>query len=175
NQSIEEIINSWSSALEKDASNFASEAKRVAAWDSVLRDSTRSISELTDNVSRLLLQQNEVDRTLGNVSSYQEELCHSLGNLEAEVDGMFAGQGGEQPQDADIQREQAYQRVIDVSVRLRGIQSSVDGVVGDLNAAQEKTNGEGSLGQIVAILNAHYETLNRLEASTRDIEDGLRE
>jgi hypothetical protein len=44
-----------------------------------------------------------------------------------------------------------------------------------LNSAQEKTNGEGSLGQIVAILNAHYETLNRLEASTKSIEEGLRE
>jgi hypothetical protein len=116
-----------------------------------------------------------VDRTLGNVGAYQAELVHSLTSLEGTIDEMFSRQAGAEPQDSDIQREQAYQRVIDVAVRLRGIQSSVDGVVRDLNCAQEKTNGEGSLGQITAILNAHYETLNRLEASTRAIEDGLRE
>ena len=78
--------------MEKDATQFASEAKRVAEWDAVLRDSTRSISELTDNVSRLLLQQNEVDQTLGNVGAYQSELIHSLTTLEASIDDIFSQQ-----------------------------------------------------------------------------------
>ena len=170
---VEEIINSWTSTLEADSLSFSKQANLVSEHDGVLRDATRSISELTDNVSRLLMRQEHLDETLGAVSSYQSELTKSLDTLESSIDGAFASRSSMAPQDSDLQREQAYQRLIDAEHRLSSVTSSISGIVGDLNAAGERNNAEGSLGQIVQILNAHYETLTFLERSSKNIENEI--
>ena len=174
-KTLEEIINFWGTELENDAVRFSKSAKKVSEWDGVLRDSTRSISELTDNVSRLLGQQEELDNTLKSVSDYQKEMAGSIDSMESNIDTLFEAHGSEQPLDCDLQREQAYQRSIEVDLRLTNINSSMNSIVNDLNGASEKAGGGGNsnLSQILMILNAHYETLSWLEASSKNIENNI--
>ena len=95
--------------------------------------------------------------------------------MQSLIDRAFANQASNPPQDADIQRERAYQQVIDVDHRLRSIVGSLDSIVADLNAGGEMEEREGSVGQIVKILNAHHETLEWLEGQARGIELQLAE
>ena len=122
-----------------------------------------------------MMQQSEVDKVLNSVAAYQSEMSSGLTNLEGLIDRAFANQASNPPQDADIQRERAYQQVIDVDHRLRSIVGSLDSIVADLNASGEVEEREGSVGQIVKILNAHHETLAWLEGQARGIELNLAE
>jgi chromosome segregation ATPase len=167
---FEMIINDWTAALEKDAQLFTSVAKKVAEHDGVLRDSNRSISELTDNVLKLCMDQEEVDDNLTAVTNRQGDLEAKLDVLEKDIDAVFASRSNLSPQDADIQRELAYQRAIDVYTRLDAVKSSTAAIANDLNANSENNNAEGSLGKIVQILNAHFDTLSYIENKSKEIE-----
>ncbi|GMH98187.1 hypothetical protein TrST_g836 [Triparma strigata] len=173
-KSLEEIINSYSTSLTADTSSFLTQAKRVSEWDGILRTSSTSISSLTSQVSRLMLQQDEVDKVLNSVSSYQSELSSQLSTLESLIDSAFSATRSQEPTDADVQRERSYQRVIDVDHRLRSILQALSATVRDLNESEEAdVSKEGSVGQIVKILNAHHETLGWLEGKARGVEREL--
>ena len=85
NKTVQEIINSFSENLEKDAVEFVKQAQRVAEWDAVLRESQVGMEELTEKVSQLFFQQQEVDRTLNAVCSYQKEINTTLDGLEVNL------------------------------------------------------------------------------------------
>ena len=170
NSTIEEILNSWTAALEDDAKKFSDQALLVAEHDGVLRDAQRSISELSDSVFKLYRNQESLDGSLQAVADHQQELESTLTSLEASVDEAFAARKGQSPQDSDLQRERACQRLIDADHRLASSRTTLDDIVTDLNASSERSNAEGSLGQIVQILNAHYNTLTFLEEESRGLE-----
>ena len=146
----------------------------MSNWDAVLRDSTRNISELSDNVSKLLIQQRDVEDKLGSVNAFQTELSTTLSTIENNIDLLFSNPHNAAPTDADIQREQAFQTAINVDHRLNAISNALTEVVGDLNASQENTSSNGSLNKIVQILNAHHKTLSWLENSAVTVENELR-
>jgi DNA repair ATPase RecN len=81
-KTVQEILNQMSSSLEQDAVEYTRQAQRVAEWDGVLRDSHASLEDLTEQVGKLLFQQQEVDRTLNGVDAYQQELSTTLDGLE---------------------------------------------------------------------------------------------
>lgn len=120
-----------------------------------------------------MLQQDEVDKVLNGVGSYQSELDTQLSQLEGMIDTSFESLSSREPIDADVQRERSYQQIIDVDHRLRSILGSLDTTISDLNAASESEVKEGSVGQIVKILNAHHETLGWLEGKARGVEREL--
>ena len=84
-KTVQEIINTFTECLEKDAVEFAKQAQRVAEWDAVLRESQSGMEELTEQVSKLLFQRQEVDRTLNGVCAYQKELSSTLDGLEVRL------------------------------------------------------------------------------------------
>ena len=223
-KTVQEIINTFTECLEKDAVEFAKQAQRVAEWDAVLRESQSGMEELTEQVRKLLFQRQEVDRTLNGVCAYQKELSSTLDGLEVslfyisvipllrvetlstlfsmfqstsffkfiqtlpqkQIDQLFQAQSNLRPQDADREREVAYQRAIDVDARLTALQHSLYTLVGDLNAAAERAtasvniagsssgvDGKENVGQIVQLLNLHHETLVWLENTCRSLEGDL--
>ena len=181
---IEQILNRFQSELETDTIAFLTEAQRIAHYDATLRESQNSLSELTNMVSRLMLHQTEVDTQLQGIGSYQNELGSTLDLLERNVDELFASQSNVNVQDSDIQREKSYERAIDVDNKLDSMTSSLQHVVNDLNAAQERVwsaSGNGGLvegnneevGQIIGVFNAHHDTLAYLESKARSVESDL--
>ncbi|KAL3827080.1 hypothetical protein ACHAXA_002315 [Cyclostephanos tholiformis] len=182
---VEQIINRFQAELETDAVAFLAEAQRVAHYDATLRDSQRSLSELTNMVSRLMVRQTEVNAQLQGIESYQGELSKTLDLLERNVDELFAAEGNSHPLDADVEREKSYQRAVDVDTKLDVMNSTLRHVVSDLNAAQERVwssslGGRGGgggandeVGKIIGVFNAHQETLACLEIKARSVENDL--
>jgi len=84
-KTVQEIINSFSEHLENDAIEFVKQAQRVAEWDAVLRDSQAGMEGLTEKISQLLFQQQEVDRTLNAISAYQRETESTLDVVEVRI------------------------------------------------------------------------------------------
>ena len=183
---IEQILNRFQSELETDTIAFLTEAQRIAHYDATLRDTQHSLSELTNMVSRLMLHQSEVDTQLSGIGSYQNELSTTLDVLERNVDELFASQSNVNVQDSDIEREKSYERAIIIDKKLDGMVSTLNHVVNDLNAAQERVwsasssgGGEGGkndeeVGKIISVFNAHHDTLAYLEGKARSVESDLR-
>lgn len=181
---VEQILNRFQSELETDAIAFLSEAQRVAHYDATLRASQASLSELTNAVSRLMLHQTEVNAQLQGIGSYQDELSKTLDLLERNVDELFAGRSNIRVEDADIERERSYERAIDVDNKLDSMSSTLQHVVNDLDAAQDRfwsstlrsncgEGGDDEVGKIIGVFNAHHETLGHFESMARSLESNL--
>lgn len=134
-------------------------------------------------VSRLMLHQNEVGTQLQGIGSYQNELSTTLDQLEKNVDELFAAQSNVTVESADIEREKAYERALEIDSKLGQMGNVLENVVSDLNAAQERVwssssgaDGEGKdeeVGKIIGVFNAHHETLAYLENKARAVESDL--
>lgn len=169
-------MNRFQSELETDTVAFLHEAQRIANYDATLRDTQHALSELTNQVSRLMLHQNEVDTQLRGIGSYQNELSTTLDQLERNVDEMFAAQSNITIEDADVEREKSYQRALEVDDKLTQMTGKLEAVVNDLNSAQERALNSGregtndEVGKIIGIFNAHHETLAVLDNKARAVE-----
>ncbi len=179
---IEQILNRFQSELETDTISFLQEAQRISQYDATLRDTQHSLSELANMVSRLMFHQNEVGTQLQGIGSYQNELGKTLDQLEKNVDELFAAQSKVSVESADIEREKAYERALEIDSKLGQMGNVLENVVSDLNAAQERVwssssgNGEGKdeeVGKIIGVFNAHHETLAYLENRARAVESDL--
>ena len=183
---IEQILNRFQSELETDTISFLQEAQRISQYDATLRDTQHSLSELANMVSRLMLHQNEVGTQLQGIGSYQNELGATLDQLEQNVDELFAAQSNVSVESADIEREKAYERALEIDSKLGQMGNVLENVVSDLNAAQERVwssssgavgaDGEGKddeVGKIIGVFNAHHETLAYLENRARAVESDL--
>jgi len=133
-------------------------------------------------VSRLMFHQNEVGTQLQGIGSYQNELGTTLDQLEKNVDELFAAQSKVSVESADIEREKAYERALEIDSKLVQMGNVLENVVSDLNAAQERVwsgiggDGEGKdeeIGKIIGVFNAHHETLAYLENRARAVESDL--
>jgi len=181
-KSIQDIINTFTAELEIDAKTFFAEAQRISEYDAILRDSQRSITHLTENMSRLLIQQTEVDNTLNSIGSYHSELNEILNGLETNMDDLFEAQKHLVPEDGDLERERAYQLALDIETKLSNMQMSMKDTVDDLNRSAERasegnSNGSGSGSeeniQILQILNAHLDTLTWLEGAGKSLDEDV--
>jgi chromosome segregation ATPase len=171
---VEEVINDWNVQLEQDATAFINEAVRVGEWDAQLRDNQQEITGLADQVQRLLLAQDELDRTMGSVSSNQQELDQTLEALEAQVDDLFDRRRSRTPDDADLERERMFQLAIDVDQQLSGMLGTLKGLVQGLNDSFDRANSSGStVSKVVKILNAHQQALHWLETTSKKVEADL--
>ena len=86
---VEQILNKFQAELDRDTSAFLADAHRVAQYDALLRDSQRNVSNLTNQVQKLLVRQAELDRTLNGIGSYQSELSSTLEDIERHADEPF--------------------------------------------------------------------------------------
>ena len=182
-KSIQEIINTLTSELEVDARAFLAEAKRVSEYDAILRYSQRNLSNLTENVSRLLMQQTQVDHALNSIGSHHIEQSRILDHLENNIDDLFDAQRYLSPEDGDLERERAYQRAIDVDTKLGSMSLALKDTVDDLNLSIERVSVAGARSgsdsgaqegmQILQIMNAHLETLAWLEGMGKSLEEDI--
>lgn len=98
---VEQIINRLQAELDKDTREFLAEAHRVAQYDAILRDSHRTIGGLAERVSKLMIQQSDLDRTIGAIGSYQSELSDVLDVVESHVADLFASAAATAPNASD--------------------------------------------------------------------------
>lgn len=133
---------------------------------------------MTENISRVLIQQNQVDNALNSIGAYHSELNEVLNGLENNMDDLFEAQKHLVPEDGDLERERAYQRALDVETKLSSMQMSLKDTVDDLNRSMERVAGNsgengGEGMQILQILNAHLDTLTWLEGTGKSLEEDV--
>lgn len=184
---VEQILNAFQQEIERDAKTYLEEARRVAEYDAILRDSQRDISLLSEQVSRCLIEQTEVEQTLTQIGAFQSELDRTLTTVERNVDDLFSGSSSSNaadaahlmPVDADVEREAAYKMARDVDVRLQELHSSLQTTLRRMDAAQERSakddngTGAGVVGQIVHVLNQHQSSLATLHDMGRRMEHDI--
>jgi len=151
--------------LEEDASTFLSEAKRIAEYDLLLRQSETSITTLVDSISKVMYYQSELDRNLKSVGSFHSSMHNMLSDLEKQVDDLFTVQLPHvTPQEADMQREKMYQAALELNTNLEEMQGRMEDDIRAYNIHQENIpKNDIVLDNMVQVLNSHYEHLNKLQ------------
>lgn len=170
--SVEDILNSFQSQLEKDAIQYTKEAERVAHYDAILRDSQRNLVELGDLTCKLLVEQGELEGTIKQIGGFSTELDSNLTTLEKDVDMLFAAQARVAPQDSDVERESAYSTAINIDARLSTLSQQLQETLQKLDDSQDQVLS-GPLGDVVRILNSHQNGLAQLEQSSRSMEQDI--
>jgi chromosome segregation ATPase len=179
NQTVEEIINSLSQSLEKCSLQFLSQARRVASQDEILRISQNDIYDLSNQLSTLLVQQEELDQRLTQVGDVQNNLISELDTLEGQVDALFvrsvgALEGGN-IDDADAERERYFSLAIENESRLTSLEDEIVIIEKDLQSLRDLNNDNinDDLGHILNTMNRHHDLLSALEGRCAKIESDM--
>ncbi|KAL3915082.1 MAG: hypothetical protein SGILL_005811, partial [Bacillariaceae sp.] len=161
---VEQILNKFQQQLETDALAFAEEAKRVCEYDAVLRDSQTDVARLTSETQRLMLEQEQIEKNIEGIDAFQNEIDRTLGQVEQQVDQILQNQSHLAPQDADLERERAYETAKNIDHRLEEMKGSLEATFDHLSKSNEQSF-TGETGQIVTILNQHQDKIAELETT----------
>ncbi|KAL3931557.1 MAG: hypothetical protein SGBAC_011253 [Bacillariaceae sp.] len=170
---VEQILNKFQKELEVDSIAFLDQAKRVCEYDAVLRDSQRDIAQITDQTQRLLLEQEQMEKALQGIDSFQVELSSTLDTVSTHVDELFTSQSHLAPQDADVERERAYQMSQTIAQRLDELENGLGDTMKTLSDhASDMGNGKNSL---LTILNQHQNAILSLEGAAHKLEGDVKQ
>jgi nuclear pore complex protein Nup62 len=172
---VEQIINAFQQEMEKDAKIYLKEARRVAEYDAILRDSQRDLNVLTEQTRRCLIEQKEVEQTLNGIGAMQDEVGRLLETVELNVDELFAStQSFLMPADADFEREMASKMAHDVDIRLQTLHFALEDKIIKMDKTQEQAmSGLGDVAKIVQVLNQHQNSLAALEDAGQCMEHDI--
>lgn len=186
---MDEILNRWSSELDSSVKEFSRQAAEVAAWDKVLLKGGDEISSLLSALSAAEEKQSSIDRTLDYLEASQNDLSYLVGEYETQIDSLLpaiTNPTGNQPlslTSADVERERSYHLAETLNSHLDDISKNLGAMITELNSSnapvQEEGQAErdGSIAQIVAILNAHLGSLKWIDSSSNALRgklEGLR-
>ncbi len=166
-------MNTWVAQLEEHVEAFGTFATNVAAWDQVVVRNGDKIRELHDRVVDAGATQSELDADLDQLVAGQKDMKRYLDSLEGEVDALFAKEEGRMGP-ADVERAKAYQIAGDVKSQLNQMEATLTDLVQRINKRNDSAMG-GVMGQITEVLNAHFNSLQYIDATAsalkRSIED----
>jgi len=171
---VEQILNKFQKELESDAVDYMKQAHRVMQYDAILRDSQRSLSHMTQQTSKLLVQQTELEQLLQGIGAFQTELDSNLTKMETQVDDLFRAQSHVTPVEADRKREQAYNTAVEVDGRLSILTTNLQSSLHALEGAQENIM-TAEVGDVVRIMNMHQSQLEQLERATRTMDHDIKQ
>jgi len=162
-------LNKFQKELEQDSIAFLDQAKRVCEYDAILRDSQRDLAQITQQTQRLLLEQEQMEKALQGIDSYQVELSSTLDNVSKHVDELFHNQSHLAPQDADVERERAYQMSQTIAQRLDELENGLGDTMKTLSD-HASDMGTGGPNCLLTILNQHQDAILSLEGVARKLE-----
>ena len=171
---VEQILNKFQKELESDAADYMKQAHRVMQYDAVLRDSQRSLSHMSQQTSKLIVQQVELEQLINGIGAFQSELDSNLQIMEAQVDDLFRAQAHLTPVEADRKREQAYNTAVEVDGRISLLTTNLRSSLRQLDGAQE-TVITGEVGDVCRIINLHQSQLEQLERTTRSMDHDIKQ
>jgi len=103
--------------------------------------------------------------------------------LERQINMLFrevtgTGDGGSRVEDADVEREKAYEMALESEIRLGLIEehaAELERELGELHGEEEMKVGrqEDGMGKVVDALNSQYNVLSRLEGRCKTTERNL--
>jgi nuclear pore complex protein Nup62 len=143
NKSMEEIINRWTSDLEKYKAEFVKQAEEVKKWDAVLITNGDKLVNLLSETTEAEKTQARMDTVLQQLENEQEELGTALDYYESQIKDFFEAQFGSADgmQPADQEREKTYSLAETLNETL--------------------INMEGDLGEMIKAINKAGATINK--------------
>jgi len=139
---MEEIINRWTSDLEKYKAEFVQQAGDIKKWDNILIENGEKITNLFSETLEAEKTQGRMDTVLQQLESDQEELGTALDYYEAQIKDLFEAQMGgvEGMQPADQEREKAYHLAEKLNDQLAGMGNELGGMIKEINKASTTIN-----------------------------------
>lgn len=172
NKTMEDIINKWSSDLEKYSQDFQQQAKQISTWDQALLTSGDQISRLYAATVEAEQQSGKVDQALHYIENQQDELSQLLDHYEGEVQNITAEIGVSQP--VDLEREKAYSQAEKLVGELDSMGTNLAQMIQELNKSGEvmsRLKEDDPLTSIVKILNNQLQSLNWIEENTTTLNE----
>jgi nuclear pore complex protein Nup62 len=166
---VEHILNKFQKQLEEDSLVFVEEAKRVCEYDAILRDSRRDLGNLTHEAQRLVAEQDRTEDQLQGIGVIQNQIEKTLTQVEDQIDLIFQKQSHLTAQDADREREAAYDTAKIVDDCLDNIMASLSTTFDQLSMANSQAF-DTQTAEIMKILNKHEDSLNDLEAFAQKLD-----
>ena len=176
NRTLDDVVNEWSSELESQVRFFSSSAEAVARADSQVRENAGRIERMASELSAVRAAQDELDRSIELVLASQRESHTYLAALEADVERLAARRGT--PSKAARDRDAAYALAGDIAVQLDNMSSSIEELVGKVNASRATRALAGAGGPtdtqaLTTVLNAHLHALNWVGDTTDSLAERL--
>lgn len=182
---MDEILNRWSSSLDFSIREFSRQAAEVAAWDKVLLRGGDEISSLLSALTLAEEKQRSIDSTLDYLESSQKDLSYLVGEYESQIDSLLPNVEAGNLTSADVERERSYALAEKLNGQLDDVSKNLSAMITELNTTNGATaaNGaasggagegglenmlaerDGSIAQIVAILNAHLGSLKWIDSN----------
>ena len=178
---MEEIINRWTSDLEKYKGEFTTQAAEIRKWDSVLIENGDKIINLSSATTEAEKTQARMDTVLQQLENDQEELGLALDYYEIQIKDFFEAQFGSADgmQPADQEREKTYTLAERLNETLTGMEFDLGDMIAAINKAgatiNKTSNADDPLSQIVKILNDHLSSLQWIDAHTNQVAEKIEE
>lgn len=156
-KTLEQVVADWNGQLDELVKQFNQQALKVAEWDRYLRYNADRIVELHAEAQRAHAAQNELEEGVSLIEGQQRELAQLLDEVEGEAAKLVESAPGASLTDRD--RERGYDMAVTVMAKLEELSTSLQDIVGRVNAAAPAADAQSPAEQIVQVLNAHMSTL----------------
>lgn len=158
---MDEILTRWATDLTTYTQEFRTHAETLAKWDQKIVDNSSKIDKLYVKTRTCEKQTMSVEMQLTAVENQQAELEAWLSKYETDVDEMLAKESSN-PADVggpDQEREKTYKLAEKLSERLDEMDSDLQSMVEEVNAANAGLSKTGKADEPVSkarLLSIHY-------------------
>jgi len=169
---LEDTVGKWLSDLEEQEKAFLRQAAQVNSWDKQLIDNGERITEIHNEVSRVKVEQQRLDRELDFILSQQEELEGILTPIE---DQLKLNDASQPTLHSDIEREKTYKLAESIDCQLKRMMQDLKDIIEHINNANNnqvtsQSGGEDPMTQIAKILNSHMDSLQWVDQSSAGLQ-----
>jgi nuclear pore complex protein Nup62 len=174
-------MSKWSEEIDELSSQFASAASMVSKWDRSIGVNEKAISELWKETQSCSVAHGELSANLDTILGQQRDLHDLLDALEREMDDLDrknatgTSHGNNGAVSADIEREAMHLLAAEVMSDLDAMSLSIRDLVIELNKSGAGEGAGDTVAQVIAVLNAHLDSLQYLDESTGQLQKRLGE
>jgi len=138
----------------------------------MLIENSDKIFELSMEVQRVQVAEDELDNNLDMINSQQAQLHTMLEAMEAEAETLKS----DVVTSADLEREKGYKLAEEVNSQLDQMSITLRDLVAKLNASQETgADKDSPMHQIKKVLNAHLTSLLWIDQNTAALQSKIHE
>jgi nuclear pore complex protein Nup62 len=181
NLNLDDVMNKWSEEIDDLSQQFSAAAAMVSKWDRSIVANERAIAGLWKETQSCSVAHTELSSNLDTILSQQRDLHHMLDTLEREMDDVdrkyptAAATGNGTSVAADHEREAMHSLASEVMGSLDAMALQIRDLVIDLNKSGASEGSNDVVGQVVAVLNAHLDSLQYLDESAGQLQKRLAE
>lgn len=131
---VDDIINEWTSELERRSRSFVRHAEALAAWDRAILGNRGALLALEEELRRALGGQEALERRLQMLEAHQRGIHEALGGMEAEAERLYREERGLADEEGAA-RDALYERAQRAGDALSRLGEQLGEAIEDVNEA----------------------------------------